>query len=193
MELFETEIVNISPDGIVSDDLYFETEEISLINNDLGGGDAESNTPAESLPAIITDNENETVPSTTQDEALPGEETVVSDPGGVSEGNKVEENLENIYKLLSERLPESESESESETQTESITAQSETEITLADIKSSLDSIAELESEQNLQIGNIETALVAVGNNYITYSDFILSGIMAIWGSFIIYLFFRKIG
>ena len=112
---------------------------------------------------------------------------------GVSPGQggdlPAETAIDNIYKLLDERLPTRSLQSESETETQS----SETEITLKDIKESIDDLKGIESEQLEYTKQLESDFVVSSNNNYHFNVYEIAIISAIWGSIAIYLFFRKIG
>ena len=200
MELFETENIYSPDNEIVLNNSETETIVSLIDSNVLAGGGEEISTPAETLPdAIPIENENpetvHTTPNSSQEEQqeIATNNLTIQSPAE-SSNSEIEQNLNDIYLLLSERLPERSIESESESETErQIEYVSETEVTLYDVRESINSLALLESEQNERLQSIESSVSVFGSNYVVYSDFLLSGLMAFWGSFIIYLFFRKIG
>ena len=195
MELFETEM--LSTIDIVPDDSINNESDTTLTDPYiLAGGGVESSTPADNIPDAINLEETDTVPSTQtpSNEETPSIEQEPETIPALTGGSDIEQNLNDIYVLLQERIPERsiESESESESESEQIELQTENQ-TLLDIKDEISNIREYESEQLSLIDSINNNLVVLGNNSSTYNNFILSGIMTIWGSFIVYLIFRKIG
>ena len=196
---FETEIT-ISPDD-VSEDLQsgafnpIETEAVLTPNSTQAESDSVLvSDPAgvvETVPDAITINENENA------EISSG---VV--PDGSASGNTealqteadgtISETLDNIYKVLEERLPEKESESESETENLDPDTVQESEKTLTDIYNEIHSVREFESEQLDELRTIRDNNIVSNNNVYHLASFEIAITSAIFGSILIALLFRKI-
>ena len=196
---FETEIT-ISPDD-VSEDLQsgafnpIETEAVLTPNITQSESDSVLvSDPAgvvETVPDAITINENENA------EISSG---VV--PDGSASGNTealqteadgtISETLDNIYKVLEERLPEKESESESETENLDPDTVQESEKTLTDIYNEIHSVREFESEQLDELRTIRDNNIVSNNNVYHLASFEIAITSAIFGSILIALLFRKI-
>lgn len=115
--------------------------------------------------------------------------------GGAEEepetNSNISESLKKIEQILDERLP---NRSETETENEpALTSTSESEVTLNDLKESIDKLVQYESELSYSVSTIENNQVISSNNDSVYNSYMLSTLMAIWGGFIIFLLFRKIG
>lgn len=197
---FETEIT-ISPDDEVSEDLQgeafnpIETEAVYTPNSTQEASDpvlvSDPIGVEEKVPDAITINENESA------EISSG---VV--PDGSASGNTeafqteadgtISETLDNIYKVLEERLPEKESESESETENLDPDPVKETEKSLTDIYDEIHSVRELESEQLDELRTIRDNNIVSNNNVYYLALFEIAIISAIFGSILIALLFRKI-
>lgn len=197
---FETEIT-ISPDDEVSEDLQgeafnpIETEAVYTPNSTQEASDpvlvSDPIGVEEKVPDAITINENESA------EISSG---VV--PDGSASGNTealqteadgtISETLDNIYKVLEERLPEKESESESETENLDPDPVKETEKSLTDIYDEIHSVRELESEQLDELRTIRDNNIVSNNNVYYLASFEIAIISAIFGSILIALLFRKI-
>lgn len=184
IEIIELETSLSLQEGFVSND--FETENNPIDTNSLLTqtdfvGDSQRENPA--IPdAIQIDNGEENVAEQVSAE-------VQEDSPGQSGDLPAETAIDNIYKLLDERLPTRSLESESETESQS----SESEITLKDLKESIDDLKGIESEQLEYTKQLESDFVISSNNNYHFNVYEIAIISAIWGSIAIYLFFRKIG
>lgn len=195
---FETEIT-ISPD--VSEDLQsgafnpIETEAVLTPNI----------TQSESDPVIVSDPAGvvETVPDAiTINENENAEISSGVVPDGSASGNTealqteadgtISETLDNIYKVLEERLPEKESETESETENLDHDPVQESEKTLTDIYYEINSVREFESEQLDELRTIRDNNIVFNNNVYHLASFQIAITSAIFGSILIALLFRKI-
>lgn len=184
IEIIELETSLSLQEGLVSND--FETENNPIDTNSLLTqtdfvGDSAGDNPA--IPdAIQIEN-----PVDDPAEQVSAE---VQDDSPVQSGDlPAETAIDNIYKLLDERLPTRSLESESETEIQS----SESEITLKDLKDSIDDLKGIESEQLEYTKQLESDLIVSSNNSYHFNVYEIAIISAIWGSIAIYLFFRKIG
>ena len=116
------------------------------------------------------------------------EQNVEQDPDG--SGETIAQKLDNIHKLLSDRIPEQTEEPVTEAQEE--TLESESEITLQDVLNEVSSIREFESEQLDELRAINSNLVIAGNNSNIFGKNILASVLIIWGALIAGYFFSKI-
>lgn len=200
-DFFETEIT-ISPDD-VSEDLQgeafnpIETETVYTPNITQSVSDpvlvSDPAGVVETIPDAITINDNES-------EEISSE--VVSDGSGSGEADPLQteaegtisETLDNIYKILEDRLPEKESESESESEIENQDPETvqETEKSLTDIYNEIHNIAEFESEQLNELRTIRDNNIVSNNNAYHLASFQIALTSAIFGSILIALLFRKI-
>lgn len=183
-EIIELETSLSLQEGFVSNDFETEYNPIDtnslLTQTDFVGDSQEENS---SIPdAIQIDNSGNEV-------AEQGSAEVQDDSHGQSGDLPAETAIDNIYKLLDERLPTRSLESESETEIQS----SETEITLKDLKDSIDVLKGIVSEQLEYTKQLESDFVVSSNNSYHFNVYEIAIISAIWGSIAIYLFFRKIG
>lgn len=144
-----------------------------------------------SAPEIISDANNSPSiqPSKESERALPTDQ---ADQPGQEVSEPDSSMVGRIYKLLDERLPERSIEQESETEIQS-ESQSESEISLAYIEQTLDDIRQFESEQLDFIETMESNQVVSSNNSYHMGYYQIAITTAIWGSIVIFLFFRKIG
>lgn len=195
---FETEII-FSPDD-VSEDLHgeafnpIETETVYTPITQDGSDPVIVSDPAgviETLPDAITidENENEVISSGVVPDSS-GSDGV--DPLQTETDGTIMETLDNIYKVLEERLPEQESESESEIETQEADPVQETEKSLTDIYNEIYSVRELESEQLAELRAIRDNNIVSNNNVYHLASFQIALTSAIFGSILIALFFRKI-
>lgn len=200
-DFFETEIT-ISPDD-VSEDLQgevfnpIETETVYTPNITQSVSDpvlvSDPAGVVETIPDAITINDNES-------EEISSE--VVSDGSGSGEADPLQteaegtisETLDNIYKVLEERLPEKETESESESEIENQNSDTvqETEKSLTEIYNEIHNIAEFESEQLNELRTIRDNNIVSNNNVYYLASFQIALTSAIFGSILIAIFFRKI-
>ena len=196
---FETEIT-ISPDDI-SEDLQIEAfnpiETEAVLTPNI--------TQSESDPVLVSDPAGvvETVPDAiTINENESAEISSGVIPDGSASGNTealqteadgtISETLDNIYKVLEERLPEKESESESETENQNLDPVQETEKSLTDIYNEIHSVREFESEQLDELRTIRDNNIVSNNNVYYLASFQIAITSAIFGSILIALLFRKI-
>lgn len=196
---FETEIT-ISPDDI-SEDLQIEAfnpiETEAVLTPNI--------TQSESDPVLVSDPAGvvETVPDAiTINENESAEISSGVIPDGSASGNTealqteadgtISETLDNIYKVLEERLPEKESESESETENQNLDPVQETEKSLTDIYNEIHSVREFESEQLDELRTIRDNNIVSNNNVYHLASFQIAITSAIFGSILIALLFRKI-
>lgn len=200
-DFFETEI-SISPDtDDVSEDLQIEafnpieTEAVLTPNITQSASDpvlvSDPAGVVETVPDAITINENESAEISSE---------VVSDGSGSGEADPLQaeaegtisKTLDNIYKVLEERLPEKESESESEIENQDFDPVQETEKSLTDIYNEIHSVRELEAEQLAELRTIRDNNIVSNNNVYYLASFEIAITSAIFGSILIALFFRKI-
>lgn len=199
-DFFETEIT-ISPDDDVSEDLQgeafnpIETEAVYTPNS----------TQETSDPVLVSDpiGVGETVPDAitiVENDSAEISSEVVSDGSGSGEADPLQteadgtisKTLDNIYRVLEERLPEKESESESETENLDPDPVQETEKSLTEIYNEIHSIAEFESEQLVELRTIRDNNIVSNNNVYHLASFQIAITSAIFGSILISLLFRKI-
>lgn len=196
---FETEIT-ISPDE-VSEDLQneafnpIETEAVTTPNSTQEGSDpvlvSDPDGVVETVPDAITIDENESAEISS--EVVPvGSGSGEADPLQTEAEGTISETLDNIYKVLEERLPEKESESESESENQDPDPVQETEKSLTDVYNEIHSIRELESEQLVELRTIRDNNIVSGNNVYHLASFQIAITSAIFGSILIALLFRKI-
>jgi hypothetical protein len=171
----------ISPEEIVTDTPYND----SAIPDAIGEvGSSKLTQPEESAA------DPESAPALTGENLEIGEnnQNVEQDANGSS--SAISQELVNIHKLLSERLPEQTDEPVTEAQEE--TLESESEITLQDVLNEVSSIREYESEQLDELRAINSNLVISGNNSNIFGKNILASVLIIWGALIAGYFFSKI-
>lgn len=199
---FETEIT-ISPDYEVSE--YLQDEAFNPIETEAVY--TPNSTQEDSDPVLVSDpiGVEETVPDAitiVDNESVEISSGVVPDGSGSGEvdplqketDGTISETLDNIYKVLEERLPEKESESESESETQNLDPDpvQETEKSLTDIYNEIHSVRELESEQLIELRTIRDNNIVSNNNVYHLASFQIAITSAIFGSVLIALLFRKI-
>lgn len=183
IELETSQSLSDFPESFYSNGSY-ETEvnpiDSSSILTQIDVGDSGEQT---SIPDAIQIENNDA------EAAVQGSNEAQGDSPGRSGDLPAETAIDNIYKLLDERLPTRSLEIESETETQF----SESEITLKDLKESIDDLKGFESEQLEYTKQLESDFVVSSNNNYHFNVYEIAIISAIWGSIAIYLFFRKIG
>lgn len=184
IEIIELETSLSLQEGFVSNDFETENNPIDtsslLTQTDFVGDSQEVNS---TIPDAIQ------IDNSVNEVAEQGSTEVQDDSPGRSVDLPAETAIDNIYKLLNERLPTRSLESESETETQS----SESEITLKDLKDNIDDLKGIESEQLEYTKQLESDFVISSNNSYHFNVYEIAIISAIWGAIAIYLFFRKIG
>lgn len=198
-DFFETEIT-ISPDD-VSEDLQgeafnpIETETVYTLNITQSESDpvlvSDPAGVVETIPDAITINENESA-EISSEVVLDGSGSGEVDPLQTEAEGTISETLDNIYKVLEERLPEKESESESEIENQDPETVQETEKSLTEIYDEINSIREFESEQLVELRTIRDNNIVSNNNAYHLASFQIALTSAIFGSILIALLFRKI-
>lgn len=183
IELETSQSLSDFPESFNSNDSY-ETEnnpiDSSSILTQIDVGDSGQQTSIPDAIQIENNDDEIAVQGSTEDQDVsPGQ-------GG---DLPAETAIDNIYKLLDERLPTRSLESEPETETQF----SESEVTLKDIRNSIDDLKGIESEQLEYTKQLESDFIVSANNNYHFNVYEIAIISAIWGSIAIYLFFRKIG
>lgn len=181
--------------------VYIPEEEISsveipetLIIDDVVSDQQEENVPDIGTPLLSGEGG-----SSASDTLSPSTEAL-STPSNELNLETVESELEKIYQILEERIPENiETEAQSEepeeviTQVDTEVVVPETEISLSDLRDILQNIESYESELVANVHEVRRNQYASDNNRNNYDTAILAAVSAVWGAFIIFLFFRKIG
>ena len=172
----------ISPEEIVTD----TPDNDSAIPDAIGEVGSSKLTQSEESAAEL----ESSAPALTGENIEIGEnnQNVEQDPKG--SGDAVAQELDNIHKLLSERIPEQTEEPVTEAQEEAL--ESESEITLQDVLDEISSIREFESEQLDELKSINSNLIITGNNSNIFGKNILASVLIIWGALIAGYFFSKI-
>lgn len=181
--------------------VYIPEEEIASVEipETLIIDDVVSEQQAETVPDIVTpllSGEGESSASGT----LSPSTEALSTPSNELNLETVESELEKIYQILEERIPENvETEAQSEEPedvVEQVTTEvvvTETEVTLSDLRDILQNIESYESELVANVHEVRRNQYASDNNRNNFDTAILAAVSAVWGAFIIFLFFRKIG
>lgn len=183
--------------------VYIPEEEIASVEipETLIIDDVVSDHQTETVPDIVTpllsgEGEN----SASDNLSLSSSTEALSTPSNELNLETVESELEKIYQILEERIPENvETEAqfeEPEEVVEQVTTEvvvSETEVTLSDLRDILQNIESYESELVENVHEVRRNQYASDNNRNNFDTAILAAVSAVWGAFIIFLFFRKIG
>lgn len=181
--------------------VYVPEEEIASVEipETLIIDDVVSDQQTETVPDIVTPLLSGEGESSASDTLSPSTEAL-STPSNELNFETVESELEKIYQILEERIPENvETEAQSEepeeviTQVDTEVVVPETEVTLSDLRDILQSIESYESELVANVHEVRRNQYASDNNRNNFDTAILAAVSAVWGAFIIFLFFRKIG
>lgn len=181
--------------------VYIPEEEIASVEipETLIIDDVVSDQQVETVPDIVTPLLSGEGESGASDTLSPSTEAL-STPSNELNLETVESELEKIYQILEERIPENvETEAQSEepeeviTQVDTEVVVPETEVTLSDLRDILQNIESYESELVANVHEVRRNQYASDNNRNNFDTAILAAVSAVWGAFIIFLFFRKIG
>lgn len=181
--------------------VYFPEEEIASVEipETLIFDDVVSDQQVETVPDIVTPLLSGEGENSASDTLSPSTEAL-STPSSDLNLETVESELEKIYQILEERIPENvETEAQSEEPeevVEQVTTEvvvPETEVTLSDLRDILKNIESYESELVANVHEVRRNQYASDNNRNNFDTAILAAVSAVWGAFIIFLFFRKIG
>lgn len=181
--------------------VYIPEEEIASVEipETLIIDDVASDQQSETVPDIVNPLLSGEGENSASDTLSPSTEAL-STPSNDFNLETVESELEKIYQILEERIPENvETEAQSEepeeviTQVDTEVVLSETEVTLSDLRDILQNIESYESELVANVHEVRRNQYASDNNRNNFDIAILAAVSAVWGAFIIFLFFRKIG